>query len=183
VEDTEPRKSLAELFAQFSSREAIEKHIQFCNSYTRLPTLLDIATFCDADDWLAVLGDAWEICDNISEWRDELLDESPLSWADYPVRAMMRPEENEQFDALPDEVIMYRGCYQQNKRGLSWTLDRAVAERFPFYLRYQQKGPPLLVKGRAKKADIIAFKGGREEAEIIAERVKIISTSHIKVKA
>ena len=84
-------------------------------------------------------------------------------------------------DILPDEIIVYRGCYQHNKRGLCWTLDRAIAEQFPSYLRYKQEGQPLLVKGRVKKTDVIAFKGGREEAEIISEKVKIISTSHIKV--
>jgi hypothetical protein len=172
--------NLSELMALFGSKGAIEERIKFCNSYSRLPSLLEIGTFCDYDDWLGVVGDWWTSFDNVSQFLGEIM-ESPLFIVDWPARSMMTTEENEQLDALPDEVIVYRGCYQRNKRGICWTLDKAIAERFPTLNRYQQSGQPLLVKGRVKKTDIIALKNDREEAEIVALGVKIISTSHIRI--
>lgn len=74
-----------------------------------------------------------------------------------------------------------RGCYASNKRGLSWSLKREVAERFPFVNRYRQtEGRPLLIKASVSKKSVIASKIDRDEAEIIANDVRIISIATAK---
>ena len=63
--------------------------VKFCNDATRIPTLLDISWRMETRDWLTLLGEEWESCDNIGLFRDELLEspfanliEAPLEWRD-----------------------------------------------------------------------------------------------------
>jgi hypothetical protein len=93
---------------------------------------------------------------------------------------MMTEGEQKAFSELPDELIVYRGCTTINKWGPSWTLDRSVAESFPFLNRYHHgENRPLLVKARIKKSEISALKLGRDESEVVCLGVmpKHISTS------
>lgn len=57
---------------------------------------------------------------------------------------------------------------------MSWSLSREVASKFPFYNRYRCS-EPLLITGRVQKSDIIALKLDREEQEVIAYEVELIS--------
>lgn len=156
-----------------------------CNSYTRLPTLIDMSPELEFADWLKLLGDWWSLCDNVGEWADHLMDLTPLGYVlDAPAAlrpALMTDLELAQLEALPDPVTVWRGCYASNKWGLSWSTDRETAERFPTLARYRQEGQPLLVKAVVAKQDIIALKLDRNEAEIVAWRPKHISTSHLRI--
>jgi hypothetical protein len=93
---------------------------------------------------------------------------------------MMNEDEQVAYDALPEIITLYRGCYQNNKLGFSWSLEADVARKFPQFTRYRQDGQPLLVKATAKKTSIAAIKLGRGEVEIITYRPKQISTSYIR---
>jgi hypothetical protein len=135
------------------------------------------------DDWLTLLGENWSTCDNISEWWDDLLDtqfadltESPLDFRHH----MMTADEGAALKALPENVTIFRGCYADNKRGLSWTLDKATAAKFPTLHRYRQNGQPLLIRACVARDEILALKLDRREAEVIARRPKIQAISHIK---
>lgn len=160
--------------------------LTYANSYTRLPTLLALWRGGGVEhwDWLALLGEEWSVCDNIGEHADALLEDTPFAdLADDPAalrHRFMDADELRQFDALPEVVTIYRGCYAANKWGLSWSLDRAMAERFPTLHRYRQDGQALLVTARIAKDRIIALKGDRGEAEIIAVRPTHISTRHLR---
>lgn len=78
---------------------------------------------------------------------------------------------------------VYRGCYKDNKWGLSWTLSRELAKGFPMLWRYRQNGQqPLLVTARARKENVIALKTDRGESEVITWRPKHISTRHITAR-
>ena len=159
--------------------------LRFCNSFTRLPTLIDLTLSTGAHDWLSLLGEEWSGCDNITEHLDDLIDVTPFGWlADSPSDwrgFMMTDQESEAFHALPDEVAIYRGCYASNEAGASWSLSRAVAERFPSLHRYRQEGQPLLINGQANKTEILALKLDREEAEVIVLQPKIFATSAIRI--
>ncbi len=160
-----------------------------CNSYTRFPTLLSMADEIVDDEgnhdfsaWLKVLGENWSICDNIGKFTEEL--EEALSWdgrLNTPCPEMMDEEEQAAYDALPDSVVIYRGCYAVNKWGFSWSLSREVAAKFPFLGRYYRRDEQaLLVKARVPKSNIMAVCLGRDEQEIITYNPKHISTSHLK---
>lgn len=146
-----------------------------CSSYERLPALLKLWGFMDESDWLTVLGQYWSCCDNIAEHVDGLWD-SPIGMRAYPIREMMDEDELAVYENLPDEIIVYRGCYKRNKWGLSWTLEESVARKFPFLTRYYKpEQQAILVKAIAKKSSVIAIKLDRNESELITCRPKHIS--------
>lgn len=168
-----------ELKAPEMSLEDFEKELMLCDSYSRLGAFLE-------PDWIAVgdtmplLGKFWSLFDNISAYSDEL--SGLFGVYDWPINALMDEDERAKLDGMPDEFVIYRGCYQHNKWGMSWTTNREVAERFPTLNRYKQDGQPLLVKARVKKCNVVAMKLDRDEDEIIlCSRPKHISTSHIRL--
>lgn len=46
--------------------------IKGCNSYSRLPAIIDLAHQMEERDWLMLLGDNWDICDNIAQNAEDL---------------------------------------------------------------------------------------------------------------
>jgi len=165
----------------FTSIEDARQQLTRCDSYSRLPTLLNM--WMNEADWLQLLGEEWSSCDNIGHHIDELFN-SPMWMSDHAgpavKRVMMTTEEQAAYDALPEIVTVYRGCYAQNKWGFSWSLSKDTAERFPMLNRYKQHGQALLVTSQVKKEKIVAVKLDRNECEIITFRPKHISTRHIK---
>jgi hypothetical protein len=114
------------------------------------------------------VGSEWSCCDNIGQYR--LL----LRWLlpeEGPIPELMDPNERAAYDALPDRLTVYRGCGTSNKLGLSWSLDRQIAARFPFLNRYRQ-ADPLLVTGKVHKRHVLAVKLDRDESEVITFRAR-----------
>lgn len=168
----------------FMSLVAARKEIRFCDSYNRLPSVIALSWQMRRADWLTLLGEEWSTCDNISDWEDDLFDTqfADLSAAPLEFRHhMMTAKEEAALTALPEIVTVFRGCYANNKRGLSWTLEAAMATKFPALHRYRQGGQPLLIRARVSRDEILALKLNREEAEVIAFRPKIEAISHIKI--
>ncbi len=95
--------------------------------------------------------------------------------------AMMKPREIEQWRELPEIFPVYRGCYQFNRDGLSWSLSRATAAGFPALLRYAQRDhSPLLLTGHVARASIV-LKLDREESEVIAPHVRRVSAERLSI--
>jgi hypothetical protein len=93
-----------------------------------------------------------------------------------PALKAMTEDECNALAALPDEVVIWRGCY-----GVSWTLDEAIARRFPYLLRYRMDGQPLLLEGRVQRRDINFLKHGRGESEVVAypSRIRLLQTTKL----
>ena len=158
-----------------------------CGSYERIPFLLHIAHgYLDDDDWTRLLFEEWPSADNLGCYIDDLIDDTPLQWVLNDPAAYhhltMTDVERAAYDALPDEIEVWRGCYAANKWGLSWSLDQRVASLFPFHARYRQNGHPLLIRARARKLDILAVKLDRAELEVVTWRPTHISTRHLSEK-
>jgi hypothetical protein len=162
-----------------SRGKTLAEALRFCDSYSRMPVLLD--HFDGTLDWFRVLGDEWSGCDNIWKYRSKVA--GILSKTGPAERdAMMTDDERGALAALPPVLTVYRGAYWFNKRGLSWTLDRAVAEKFPFLMRYAHHyhgHAPLLLTGRVRR-DRCVLKVDRNEVEIIAPRMHI--TAHERLE-
>jgi hypothetical protein len=120
------------------------------------------------EDCLMVLGAIWIGLDYIGLYSPELL--SLLDFKDVvydsPIVEMMTSEEKRAFDALPDEITIYRGCGPRNEFGYSWTLDRTMAETFPFKRGYRTEYPTLLTM-KINKIRASALKLDRQEQEIV----------------
>lgn len=172
--------------------EAARAAVRYCGSYDRLPRLIELwgNLEVERDDWLRVLGEEWSVCDNVGAWLDDLwdtpfadlFDGSPADRAE--ARALvMDDSDRAAFEALPDQFEVWRGCYAPNKWGVSWSLDRDTAIRFPGLHRYRQEGQALLVRARARKDEVGFVKVGRDEAEIVLHRPRHISTTHLRWEA
>lgn len=137
------------------------------DSYTALPHVLNFVHVLTPDEWTRLVFSQWTRFDNIGVYRSELRSLLPTT----TVRSVMEADELAAFDALPSVVSVYRGADRhKNVDGLSWSLDRAVAERFPRMLRYYSD-QPVLVHGRVHKSHVLAVKLSRNESEIISTKV------------
>lgn len=150
------------------------------NSRNRLGALLslwDDMTVCDEYALLRLLGSIWESCDLFYPYAEEL--EYFLGSLNWPALPMMTPEETACYSALPEEITIYRGCSKRFRKGFSWSMDPAVAGKFPFLSRHAV-ADPVLVTARVRKGDIIAVKLGRGEQEIVTLDARITKTVALK---
>jgi len=87
---------------------------------------------------------------------------------------LMTLKEQEYFKALPDTLTIYRTMTINESLskdyGISWTLDKKVAEYFRvIYNRNKatRNEPKTIIELQIKKIEAIAFFAGRKETEII----------------
>ncbi|MCC7326371.1 MAG: hypothetical protein IT521_06160 [Burkholderiales bacterium] len=67
----------------------------------------------------------------------------------------MTTDECDYYHSLPATIRVWRGCFQHNIDGLSWSMDRKVALAFPFYRPYARANlQAFLVEGLVEKAKI-----------------------------
>ena len=86
--------------------------------------------------------------------------------------ALMEEEELEVYNSLPDIVTVYRGVTSYNNKKievLSWTIDPEVAKWFAN--RYEEHGQ--VYAATISKKHILAYFGGRNEAEVIVDPSKL----------
>jgi hypothetical protein len=160
-----------------TASEARQHINRISNSFDRMDHIIELYKFqtgvtFDVDEWERILGEKWTSCDRI---RTSLANLRLCLGTRGPKRNMMTAEENAAYDALPDTVSVYRGCDKSAMTGACWSLNRRVANRFPFLIRFRAISP-VLVTARVKKNRILAVKLGRGEEEIItfsARRVNV----------
>ena len=130
----------------------------------RLWALGQIEYRLDDDDYWPLLRDVWvdseNIWQNLEEWQDRLNEDR---WGSH---LMMDDEERAVYDALPEQVTVYRGAINGlNERSLSWTLDKERAEWFAN--RFDRDGGPIVLTGVVAKDEIRAYIASRGEQEIL----------------
>ena len=79
-------------------------------------------------------------------------------------KLLMDYDELNYFSNLPEKITIYRGGV--SKRGISWTLDKYIAEWFANRFKAINKGGQLFEK-KVYKDNCIAYFNDREEEEII----------------
>lgn len=116
-----------------------------------------------ADDrYWRLLSAIWLASDNVWQNLDDW--KALLTSSRTHREAMMDVQEQEFFRDLKQIVTIYRGCTKDlNEGGLSWTLDRSVAES---YAKRLGEGGYVLERKRSKR-EIIAYLNNREDSEII----------------
>ena len=91
--------------------EDADQRLRFCNSYTRLDTLMELRYEMRSGTWLKLLGEYWSVCDNIAV---HLFDLAEIFLGYEPVKQMMTSAEWRQYESLPDAVTIFRGCSPNN---------------------------------------------------------------------
>ena len=125
--------------------------------------------------WWRLLRGNWTGCDDlfvvVDDMREIIGEAEPreLLWA-------MTPYERKVWRALPDTLTVYRGCYDHNRDGLSWSLSRKVAEKFitTFDRYHHPDKSPLLLTGTVSKHSVF-LKTGRKEREVVAPHVTVMA--------
>lgn len=119
-----------------------------------------------------LLGTTYTSSDNLFQYKEKVRE---CFAAKHPFKEyLMNDEERAFIEALPDEVTIYRGMtikeLESGKYGISWTLDKKVAEFFTdTYLRNHatSKEAKTIKELQIKKTDIVAYFQDRQESEII----------------
>jgi hypothetical protein len=139
---------------------------RFCDTYSRLPTLLAVSDRIKKELFFSLLGDIWSDSDNVSKYK-EVLKNKFIHAKRCHLDLMMNKSELIEFSQLPEILEIYRGCYPDNIDGFSWSLDKNIAKSFTEINRYKRDcWPPLLLRGYINKSKSI-YKQTRNESEII----------------
>jgi hypothetical protein len=169
--DTLPEKLPYELALQLTRR--------YCNDQSRLPALGVLRKRMERREWLRLLGEEWSLCDNFWRYRDSL--EISLG-RNGPVRDLMNDEEWSLYQTLPEAPIIYRAASKGRRTGISWTLKREIAEKFPTYPKYFMPNP-ILYTARVRKCEIIAVKLDRQEFEVITFAPRMIAREPLVISS
>lgn len=161
------------------SIEEMERELLLRDSYSRLPALIEMCSGLQLAGresiGFVLLGKWWSVCDNVSEYLDDLASIMPEAG---PVISMMDAAERAEFESLPDVVTVYRGAGKVNRWGASWSLDKRVAMGFPSLQRYWQKYP-MLYTAMVPKNRILAIKLDRGEQEVVTLGAVIVESQRI----
>jgi len=145
------------------------------DSFNRIPWLIDNWRKIEKRDWLTLLGETWEQSDGIGPNRRVLRSFMPERG---PVPEMMTIDEAMAWEALPEQITVYRGCGPVNMLGASWSLSREVAARFPTLMRYRQV-EPLLVTAKVRRDRVLAVKLGRGELELVTFHARRVAVERL----
>jgi len=161
--------------------------LTMCNSYERLPTILSYINSIEGSKWLRLLGEWWESFDNVSLYLYKILNDSPVASRTGPIKEMMDEEEinylRQKFNCENLPLDVYRGCYRNvNENGICYSLSEEIAKKFPSLDRYSINGEqPIVRHSRVLEDDVIAFKNGCNELEIIARCFTVVSDTNIEM--
>ena len=146
-----------------------DRELGWANSYSRAEVLLEFYEPCKRhgllDEYCRLVGEWWCACDNLGRYQlafSRIFRRHRDRWP-----FLMAENDKAVWSALPDVVDVFRGCGPGNRLGLSWSLDRAVAEKFPLLLRYRQE-EPLVLHARITRAAVVAYFSERSESEVVA---------------
>src|SRR5258705_147764 len=87
----------------------------------------------------------------------------------------MTEQERSFLAGLPEEITIYRGFNGGHGEGMSWTLDRDKAIWFAKRFR----SAPALATALAIRGDVHAFFSGRNEFEIVIDKVELLRREDI----
>ncbi len=159
--------------------KAAKQRLVWANSFERPFVLIELYAQMKHQEWFYIFGQWFDCCDGCYRIKKDL-SRILMQYKDLTEQNKWACSEAafSVWQSLPDELTVYRGCYKNNKNGLSWTLDKNIALRFPTLNRYRQQGQALLVTGKVKKTDGILFLE-RNESEILSSRVKVLGVEPI----
>ena len=159
-----------------SVRRAQQFINRWCNSYERIFEVFTLMyRLKSRADRLKLLGMNWKCSDNVGRYAHEI---RCTIGTEGPILPMMNARERRAYDKLPEEVTIYRGCDRKRLDGMSWSLKRKVAERFPFLTRYKAEDP-VLITATVLKSDVLAVFLGRKEWEIVTFKAKRVKTEDL----
>ena len=156
-----------------NAKSGLEAYKWLCtnhDSYSRMGALLSARRHMQWQVFYKTLGMIWSSSDHIAKHK-YVLYRVFINATRYQLDLMMGSKEKAALRALPEIIPIYRGCYPNNRSGLSWSTDKEIAAGFTLQNRYQQSGQPrLLLESRIKREHAVLMLE-RNEQEIIATKI------------
>ncbi len=149
------------------AKDAQEIFYMVNNPY-RLAFLKFTKDYLSREDFSSLLSDGWILSENPNQDINVSKLELVQMFKEADRIVLMDEDERAVFSRLGNRVTIYRGVTSYNEKsvkGLSWTLSQERAEWFA--TRFGEEG--TVYKAEIDKAHILAYFGGRGEAEIVVE--------------
>ena len=124
--------NLVECLDNEISYELAESLIFIQDSFNKPELLCKLFDVIAKDDWLKLFRQFWVSCDSCSLYHNQFIEILNQYSLDY-IRENTHDDDDKLFyDSLPEEFTVYRGTFIDDrfKCGISWTVDKAVAEKF-----------------------------------------------------
>lgn len=139
------------------------------NSTNRLEALLQKVQMMDFEQGYQLFKLVWPTCDVTgpnakiaAEYLNDCLSEVQL--AEY-----LSQKERQWFEALPDNIRVYRGSDTQTLVGLSWTTSKETALQFALGHRCIFNETPVLLSGFIRKHHVLMADNSRNEFELLTD--------------
>lgn len=155
--------------------ETADRSILYTSSTERMGRLKWLIGEMEQSDWWRLLSKYITSCDDC--WRESSFIKNIFKKATPTQILFMRNKKAlKKISQLPSQVEVYRGGYDINKCGFSWSLNKEVAKKFAGgYNRYKIANlPPKVFVGKIKRERIVTYTNERKEEEIISAYVRII---------
>jgi len=154
-------------------------HIMINKCY-KMFFLKEIASHLSTTDIGVYLRDNFSMVENVSDDVDISKFQIMMLFKKSDLNTRMHEEDRVIFDALPNDVTIYRGVRGFNPdhaQSLSWTLDIEQARKFAN--RYSTGG--CVYAAIIQKGNILAYYGGRSEAEVIVDYKKLRDIKQLEI--
>ena len=164
-----------------SGEEACEWLYTHHDSYSRMGALLSARRHMQWQVFYKALGLIWPLSDDIAKHK-YVLYRVFANATRYQLDLMMEPREKMALKAMPEIIPIYRGCFPNNRSGLSWSTAKKIAAGFTLKNRYEQPGQRrLLLEARIRREHAVLMLE-RNEQEIIATKVmRPIKTTELDI--
>jgi hypothetical protein len=139
-----------------------------CRGY-RFAAFKRIARRLGPADYWDLLGDVWIDSENIRQHYADWV----RAWnAHHPEKhRVMDDEEQAALARLPKTINVWRGIGGRGRLGLSWTLNR---NRAMWFAHRAMGNKPRLLHGKVLRRNVHALLLGRNEDEIVADKVRVL---------
>lgn len=133
----------------------------------RLDAFLTVQDRLTSEEYWELLGSIWIDSENIQQSYDQW--DQLLSATTGGSMAMMTPEEQTAFAALPDAIVVYQGHTSNRDDGWSWTTHRGIAVWFARRFARLENDEPMLTSAVVDKSDALAYFLRRNEYELLID--------------
>jgi hypothetical protein len=148
-----------------SALDAIEQCSMDENSKRRLLAILPLIEDAPPKIFWAILLRTWPSCDDTWMLKTRLL--RAMKKAGPVMPELLSEHERRFFEGLPAQVPVFRGCSRPRVRGISWTMERTIAEGFAHGHRGIRVPDPVVASALIPKDAIFFATDDRNEKEIV----------------
>jgi hypothetical protein len=158
------RRKVANAATGDAKDQAVSHYMLLLNSDERVSKLVPLIMDETPEIFWRIFMSNWSSCDAAWEWQRRMLVPIFLHVGACPMNVV----DALWWDALPDQLVLYRGADRSRIEGaVSWTTDKGIARGFALGHRGLRNSDPVVALATIAKADIFAATNDRGESEVL----------------